>query len=239
MKTVFEYDGYARNMIGTCGWCWLPTRTTWKLTSTFLIWHAGLPGGYLAVAYHYYGSANPRARLLIIDLNNLDASTPHSTPSTDIDTPPLLPRSDMEDSSTESEPDSQADHVDQLLEEEDDLLSWGDDSIPGRQSSADVNNRNLYILGVPSHSRYWITGSDNILRPESDDESRGGGDDRPTKENANKTEEGEEGDGRTWRLVPGTMNLKVNAMAVMPDGRLIGASSDGSIRVWDFSTAER
>lgn len=53
------------------------------------------------------------------------------------------------------------------------------------------------------------------------------------------TAEAEEGDGCTWRLLPGTKNLKVNAMVVLPDGRLVGASSDGLIRMWDFSTKSR
>lgn len=192
----------------------------------------GLPGGYLAVAIHYYGSSNTNARLVILDLNAIAATAPQSSTASS--------------SSSSSSSSTRRRTTDE-----------------GGSSATTMTTTTTTTRTGPAQSR--ITRRRERLPSPSSNSSRGesrsrsgssegdaSGDDANAYEDGEDEEDGdkqrerrwsveeeEEGDGSTWRLVQGTKDVKVNSMVVLPDGRLVGATSDGCIFVWSFDTKSR
>lgn len=204
LRTIFEYDGYARNMMG-------------------------LPGGYLAVAIHYYGSSNTNARLVILDLNAIAATAPQSS-TAPLSSPPSTRRRTTDDcgSSATTTTTTAQSRITRRRERQPSPSSNSSRSRSGSsEGDASGDDADAYEDGEDEEDgdkqrereRQWSV---------EEEEKR-----------AVVVEEREEGDGSTWRLVPGTKDLKVNSMVVLPDGRLVGAASDGCIWVWSFDTKSR
>jgi hypothetical protein len=295
LRTVFEYDGYARNMMGTHDRLRVGL-IAHCVVHMLIVWcgddDAGLPGGYLAVAFHYYGSSNINARLVILDLNAIAATAPSAqsqpgSPSSSTSPSPALRRRTTRSASEAGErpkigtptlllpspasapriwqrrPQSPTSGLSQSRESDD--VNRSRSSSEGDASGDEDTGQPPLLIARRGGSSDWLAGYDGSSDGDLHRHSRanGGGEDDggasrqqqesnadgdgekektktgEAKEEGKEEETVEEGDGSTWRLMPGTKDLKINSMVVLPDGRLIGAASDGCIWIWSFDTKSR
>jgi len=178
-----------------------------------------LPGGFLAVAFHYFAVSPQKARVVILDLNRIAAE------------------SKSDEDGLENELHSSTESV--SVEEADE----GASEVMQRMLSSNASACDDSGKSTPDSSeRRDSTPS----KEEDDDDDNGGGGDEDDDDDDDDEEgcidrisvdvEKEKGRGKTWRVLPGTFNRKVNAMAVLPDGRLVGGTSNNGIWVCSFSS---